>query len=161
MPDSPALFSIHAVSAEHVLPLRRSVLLDNQADSCRFRGDDELTTLHVAVYDAARTIAIATVCREALPGSQSDTAWRLRGVAVEPLARGYGFGRTLIKLCFEHARRHGGRVAWCTARESARGFYEALGFASSSPPFKLPSRGDLLFYEMHYVLPGEPIADVE
>ena len=161
MPDSPALFSIHAVSAEHVLPLRRSILLDNQADSCRFRGDDEPTTLHLAVYEDERIIAIATVCREALPGSHSDTAWRLRGVAVEPLVRGYGFGRTLIKLCFEHARRHGGRLAWCTARESARGFYEALGFASSSPPFKLPSRGDLLFYEMHYVLPGEPISDVE
>jgi GNAT superfamily N-acetyltransferase len=161
MLDSPALFSIHAVSTEHVLPLRRSILLDNQADPCRFRGDDDQTTLHLAVCNDARIIATATVCREALPGSQSDTAWRLRGVAVEPLARGYGFGRTLIKLCFEHARRHGGRLAWCTARESARGFYEALGFASSSPPFKLPSRGDLLFYEMHYVLPGEPISDVE
>jgi len=161
MPDSRALFSIHTVSAEDVLPLRGSILLDNQTDSCRFRGDDDPTTLHLAVYEGERMIAVATVCREALPGVQSDSAWRLRGVAVEPHARGYGFGRTLMKLCCDHARRHGGRLAWCTARETARGFYEALGFTSSSPPFKLPSRGDLLFYEMHYVLPGEPIADVE
>lgn len=161
MPDRPPLFSIHPVSAEHVLPLRRSILLDNQTDSCRFRSDEEPTTLHLAVYQGERIVAVATVCREALPGGQSDTAWRLRGVAVEEHVRRYGFGRTLIKLCFEHARRHGGRLAWCTARETARGFYEALGFASSSPPFKLPSRGDLLFYEMHYVLPGAPITDVE
>ncbi|RDU95148.1 GNAT family N-acetyltransferase [Trinickia dinghuensis] len=161
MLDSTALFSVHAVSAEYVRPLRRTILLDNQTDSSRFRGDDEPTTLHVAIYRSERIIAVATVCREALPGSQDDTAWRLRGVAVEEHARGYGFGRTLMKACFDHARRHGGRLAWCTARETARGFYEALGFASSSPPFKLPSRGDLLFYEMHYVLPGGPISDVE
>jgi len=161
MPDSCALFSIHVVSAEHVIPLRRAILLDNQSDLCRFRGDDDPATLHLAVYQGDRMIAAATVCREALPGSQSDTAWRLRGVAVEMHARGYGFGRTLIKLCFDHARRHGGRLAWCTARESARGFYEGLGFACSSPPFQLATRGDLLFYEMHYVLPGQPIADVE
>lgn len=76
-------------------------------------------------------------------------------------ARLTALGRTLIKPCFEHARRHGGRLAWCTARESARGFYEALGFTSSPLPFTLPARGDLLFYEMHYVLPGKPICDVE
>lgn len=160
MPASPALFSIHAVPADHVLPLRRTILLDDQTGSCRLRGDDEPTTLHLAVYQGTRIIAVATVCQEALPGQLNDTAWRLRGVAVEQRARGYGFGRTLMKLCFDHARRHGGRLAWCTARETARGFYEALGFASSSPPFKLPSRGDLLFYEMRYVLPGDPTSDV-
>jgi GNAT superfamily N-acetyltransferase len=161
MPDSPALFSIHAVSAQHVLPLRRVVLLDNQADSCRFRGDDDPTTLHLAVYQGECIVAVATVCREALPGSQDDTAWRLRGVAVEERLRGWGFGRTLMKVCVDHARRHGGRLAWCTARETARGFYEALGFASSSPTFRLPSRGDLLFYEMHYALSGRPVSDAE
>lgn len=161
MPDSPALFSIHAVSVEHVIPLRRAILLDNPADRCHFRGDDEPTTLHIAVYDPERVIGVATVCAEASPGSQSDSAWRLRGMAIEPKTRGFGFGRTLIKLCFDHARRHGGRLVWCTARESARGFYEALGFTASSPPFTLPSRGDLLFYEMHYALPGKPTCDVE
>jgi GNAT superfamily N-acetyltransferase len=161
MPDSPALFSIHAVSTEHVRPLRRAILLDKQSDSCQFRGDDDPTTLHLAVYQAERIVAVATVCREALPGSQDETAWRLRGVAVEEHLRGWGFGRTLMKVCFDHARRHGGSLAWCTARETARGFYEALGFASSSPPFKLPSKGDLLFYEMHYVLPGSPVVDAE
>lgn len=161
MPDSPTLFSIRAVSVEHVIPVRRSILLNDPSNPCRFRGDEEPTTLHVAVYDQERIIAIATTCAEPLPGSLSDSTWRLRAVAVEPNARRFGFGRILIKLCLDHAHRHGGRLAWCTARESARGFYEALGFTSSSPPFTLPSRGDLLFYEMHYVLPGNPIIDVE
>lgn len=161
MSDSSALFSTHAVTAEHVLPLRCTVLLDNQSDSCRFRGDEAPTTLHAAVYQGERIVAVATICREALPGCETDTAWRLRGVAVEPHLRGYGFGRTLIKICVEHAHKHGGRLAWCTARESARGFYEALGFACSSPPFKLPSKGDLLFYEMHYELPAELISEAQ
>lgn len=155
------LFSIHRISAEQAFPLRRAVLLDGIAESCRFRGDDDEGTLHVAVSQGERMVAVATVCLESLPGCSSDTAWRLRGVAVEPDARRFGFGRVLIKLCCEHARRDGGRLVWCTARESARGFYEALGFASSSAPFTLPSRGELLFYEMHYILPGDPIQDVE
>lgn len=155
------LFSIHRISAEQAFPLRRAVLLDGTAEACRFRGDDDESTLHVAVLQGERMIAVATVCLESPPGCSSETAWRLRGVAVVPDARRFGFGRVLIKLCCDHAKRRGGRLVWCTARESARSFYEALGFTSSSAPFKLPSRGELLFYEMHYVLPGVPGQDVE
>jgi GNAT superfamily N-acetyltransferase len=155
------LFSIHYISAAQAFPLRREVLLEGTSESCRFRGDDDEGTLHVAVSRGEQIVAVATVCLESLPGCTSDTAWRLRGVAVAPDARRFGFGRVLIKLCCEHARRRGGRLAWCTARESARGFYESLGFASSSAPFTLPSRGELLFYEMHYILPGVPAEDAE
>ncbi|MFM0643228.1 GNAT family N-acetyltransferase [Paraburkholderia bryophila] len=156
-----SLFAIRSVPAEQVYPIRSSVLLDGDTSQCRFRGDDQDSTLHLAICDDDAIVAAATVCQEAFPGSPGDHAWRLRGVAVEPSMQRYGFGRMLIKLCFDHARKEGGRIVWCTARESARGFYEALGFASASPPFTLPTRGDVLFYEMHYVLPGEPVADVE
>lgn len=156
-----SLFTVRSVSAERVYPIRSAVLLDGDTKSCRFRGDDQQSTLHLAVCDGDTIVAAATICQEAFPGSPGDNAWRLRGVAVEPAMQRYGFGRMLIKLCFEHAQREGGRLVWCTARETARGFYEALGFASASPPFTLPSRGGVLFYEMHYVLPGQPVPDVE
>ncbi|WGS52739.1 GNAT family N-acetyltransferase [Paraburkholderia sp. D15] len=161
MPRDRSLFSVRSVPAEQLHPLRSAVLLDGDTQQCRFRGDDEDTTLHLAVYDDDTIVAAATVCQEAFPGSPGDNAWRLRGIAVEPSMQRYGFGRMLIKLCFDHAQKQGGRIVWCTARESARGFYETLGFASASPPFTLPTRPGVLFYEMHYVLPGKPVADVE
>ncbi|TKC88647.1 GNAT family N-acetyltransferase [Trinickia terrae] len=161
MSDHHMLYSICSVPAERVLSLRSEVLLDGNAESSRFVHDDEVSTLHLAVCEHEEIVAVATVCREALPGSTSAKEWRLRGVAVEPRLRGYGFGRLLIKLCLDHVQKEGGRTAWCTARESARGFYEALGFASSAPPFQLPSRGDVLFHEMQYVLSGEAISDTE
>ncbi|WP_206997721.1 GNAT family N-acetyltransferase [Trinickia mobilis] len=155
MSDNHMLFSVCSVAAERVFPLRSKVLLEGNAESCRFRHDENDSTLHLAVYRSDRIVAVATICRESLPGSASDAEWRLRGVAVEARLRGYGLGRLLTKLCLDHAQNEGGRLAWCTARESARGFYETLGFASCAPPFQLPSRPDVLFHEMHCVLPVE------
>jgi predicted GNAT family N-acyltransferase len=159
MSDHHMLFSVRSVSAERVFPLRSEVLLDGDAESSRFRHDENESTLHLAVYRGERIVACATVCRESLPGSERDDEWRLRGVAVETTLRGYGLGRLLVKLCIDHVQEEGGRLAWCTARESARGFYETLGFASSAPPFQLPSRGDVLFHEMQYVLRVETTSE--
>jgi predicted GNAT family N-acyltransferase len=158
MPDHHMLFSVCSVSAEQVFPLRSEVLLDGDAESSRFRHDENDSTLHLAVYRGDSIVACATVCRESLPGSERDDEWRLRGVAVVAELRGYGLGRLLVKLCLDHVGNEGGRLAWCTARESARGFYETLGFASSAPPFQLPSRGDVLFHQMRCVLPAESMS---
>jgi GNAT superfamily N-acetyltransferase len=161
MTDNHLLFSIHSIRAEQTLQLRCAILANGHADSCRFRGDDDKSTLHLGLYEHEEIVAVASICQEALQGSNDDTAWRLRGIAVEPRLQGYGFGGVLVRLCVEHARSLGARMVWCTARESAKRFYEALGFTSSWPPFTLPTRGDIRFYEMHYVLPGNPIADVD
>ncbi len=161
MSQHRTLFSVCSVQAESVYPLRTAVLLEGRSDTCRFRGDDDASTLHVAVYQDERIVAVATVCRESLSGSVSDAEWRLRGIAVEEGLRGYGLGRLMVKLCLDHVEKEGGRLAWCTARESALKFYELLGFVSFTPPFTLPSRGDVRFYEMHYVLPGGHGLDVD
>ena len=128
MSQHRTLFSVCSVPVEWVYPLRTAVLLEGRPDSCRFRGDDDASTLHLAVYQNERIVAVASVCREALSGSVSDAEWRLRGIAVEEGLRGYGLGRLLVKLCLDHVQKEGGRLAWCTARESARKFYELLDF---------------------------------
>ena len=161
MSQHRTLFSVCSVPVEWVYPLRTAVLLEGRPDSCRFRGDDDASILHLAVYQNERIVAVASVCREALSGSVSDAEWRLRGIAVEEGLRGYGLGRLLVKLCLDHVQKEGGRLAWCTARESARKFYELLDFVSFTPPFTLPSRGDVRFYEMHHVLPGGHGLDVD
>jgi GNAT superfamily N-acetyltransferase len=160
------LFSVRSVPAERVHPLRSVVLLDGHSESSRFHGDDEASTLHLAVYLNERIVAVSTICREALRGANSDTTsdttsdtqWRLRGVAVESELRGQGLGRLLVKMCIDHAQKQGGQLVWCMARESARAFYESLEFTSTTPPFTLASHGDIRFYEMHHalrhILPG-------
>jgi GNAT superfamily N-acetyltransferase len=155
MPDHSFSFFIRSVGVEQVLALRRAVLLNGDANASHFRGDDRESTLHLAVYEGNEIVAVSTICEESAPDSGGDAAWRLRGVAVEPRLQGYGFGRVLVKLCIEHARRHRAERVWCTARESAKRFYDALGFVSSRPPFTLPVRIDIQFYEMHYLLPAE------
>lgn len=147
------LFSIRSVPVEDVLPLRQALLLDGDPGASRFRGDNDDSTLHLAVYRSEQIVAVASVCREARPGDTDTASWRIRGVAVEPELQRFGFGRLLIKLCVEHAQRQNGRLAWCTARESARAFYETLGFISPIPPFTLPAKGNMLFYQMQYRLP--------
>ncbi|MFP3248159.1 MAG: GNAT family N-acetyltransferase [Paraburkholderia sp.] len=146
------LFSVRSVPAERVYPLRTAILLDGNPQSCRFHGDDEASTLHLAVYLNERIVAVSTVCREARRGVTSDTQWRLRGVAVESELRGQGLGRLLVKMCIDHAQKQGGQLIWCMARESARAFYESLEFVASAPPFTLASHGDIRFYEMHHEL---------
>lgn len=161
MSHNPMLFSVCAVPAESVYPLRSAILLGGQTEHCQFSGDDCPSTLHLAAYKNERLVAVSTVCREALSGSvsgsmsgsMSNAEWRLRGVAVVADLRGYGLGRLLVKLCLDHVRANDGRLAWCTARETAKQFYESLQFAAVAAPFTLPSRGDVRFYEMHHVLP--------
>jgi ribosomal protein S18 acetylase RimI-like enzyme len=159
MPDHSFSFSIRSVGVEQVLALRGAVLLNGDSNSSRFTGDDRESTLHLAVYEGNEIVAVSTICEESAPDSGGDSAWRLRGVAVEPRLQGYGFGRVLVKLCIEHARRHRAERVWCTARESAKRFYDALGFVSSRPSFTLPARLDLQFYEMHYLLPAKTADD--
>jgi GNAT superfamily N-acetyltransferase len=62
-------------------------------------------------------------------------------MATAPDARGTGAGGALLQALLEHARAGGGRRAWCTARTTARGFYERWGFTVESEEFVLPDIG--------------------
>lgn len=153
--------SLAAVSAESVWPLRAKVLLDGDENASRFAADSDKATLHLAISVSDEIVAVSTICREAFHDIGADRAWRLRGVAVEPAWQGHGFGKRLMNACIDHVRRNDGKVVWCTARESARGFYESLGFVASEQSLMIAARPDMAFYEMRLLLPAAGHIDAD
>ncbi|WP_332451769.1 GNAT family N-acetyltransferase [Burkholderia ubonensis] len=150
MPPKGALFTIAEIPAEQTYPLRAAVLLVGDEQACALPGDHDPTTVHFAVRDDANIVAVASICEERLKDDPAPRAWRLRGMAVAPPMRGLGFGQLLVRLSIRRARQAGAELVWCTARESARDFYRALGFVADSPPFSMPTRPDLKFYLMKH-----------
>ncbi|MDX6225677.1 MAG: hypothetical protein QOJ92_2494 [Frankiales bacterium] len=126
---------IRAASVDEVLPLRALVLRDGgPLDSARF--DEDEAALHVVVLDPD-VVACATAFpapREGEPG-----AWRIRGVAVHPERQGSHLGQSVVRSVMVES---GAESFWCTARISAVGFWERLGFAAEEPePYSMPHGG--------------------
>lgn len=122
-------------SVDEVLPLRALVLRDGgPLDSARFTEDD--VAVHVAVL-APEVVACATVF--AAPRVGEPGAWRIRGVAVHPARRGEGLGEAVVRAAMESGDA---TSWWCTARVSAVGFWERLGFvAEEESAYSLPHGG--------------------
>ena len=99
------------------------------------------STLHVAAFDDDRIVAVATIAEEPHPTAPAAGDWRVRGMATAPDTRGLGSGGALLRALLDHARAHGGRRAWCTARITARAFYERWGFIAEGDEFELPHIG--------------------
>ena len=131
------------VTAAAVRALRSAVLRPAQpAEAAVFAGDDEPDTLHLAVFDGADIVAVASVLREAPPQRPSADSWRIRGMASTPTLRGQGIGTAMLARCERHAREHGGTLLWCNARVRARSLYERAGMTVVGEPFEIPPIGE-------------------
>lgn len=138
---------VQPITAAEVRQLRHAVLRPFEApEQIRYHGDEDPDTLHAGAFLGARLAGIATVCREPMPAGREPAAWRLRGMATLPEARGLGLGRQLLEACFAHIRAHGGTLLWCNARVNALGFYEHLGFIAEGEEFEIVPIGP------HYVM---------
>ncbi|WP_240360710.1 GNAT family N-acetyltransferase [Pyxidicoccus caerfyrddinensis] len=124
-------------------PLRHAVLRPHQSPNLVvYPGDEDVDTVHLGAYAAGRLVGVASLYREPPPDAlRTTTAWRLRGMAVDPTLRGSGHGAALLQACMVHARGQGGTLAWCNARATAAGFYRSLGFSPKGDPFELPGIG--------------------
>lgn len=112
-------------------PLRRTVLRnDTPSTDVVLDGDDDSTTLHLGVVDQdGRVIAISTWIRRPFPEHPADApAVQLRAMAIEPGLQRTGVGRLLVERGLERAASDGVAVVWANARDTALGFYTALGF---------------------------------
>lgn len=131
-----------AVDAQTVRPLRGEVLRPGQSpEELVFPGDEQPGTLHLAVREGERVVAIASVMREACPQIPCVKAWRIRGMASAPHVRGRGIGSMLLARCESHARERGGQLLWCNARVGARAFYERGGLRVHGDRFEIPPIG--------------------
>lgn len=133
---------IKPISAQETRPLRQRLLRPTQQiDQLIYDGDDASDSLHLGAFDGDAHIGIASVFQQAPPSECDAPAWRLRGMAVVPDARGRGIGGKLTLACIAHAARHGGKIIWCTARTSAADFYLRYGFEVRGEPFELGAFG--------------------
>lgn len=134
--------TVRSISAEQTRTLRHVVLRpDEPWDATAYPGDTAATTLHVGAFAGDDLVGIASVYAEPPPGDVDETAWRLRGMATLPSARGHGHGSALLAACVGHVARLGGRRLWCNARTPAAGFYERSGFTRRGRVFEIAPIG--------------------
>ena len=126
---------------DEILALRHAVLRPGRPlDTARFAGDDELTTVHVGVFDRASAVGCATVMYR--PLDDGEPALQLRGMATAPERAGQGIGRAVLRYLEEDVARGAHvRVLWCNARTSASGFYAGAGWKLASAVFEAQSAG--------------------
>jgi len=68
-------------------------------------------------------------------------AWRVRGMATAPQARGKGAGTGVLDALLGHASARGASLVWCHARTAALSLYERAGFRKISEEFEIPEIG--------------------
>jgi GNAT superfamily N-acetyltransferase len=145
---------IRRIAASDTIALRDVALRPGlPPGGSQYPGDDASETLHLGAFSDNTLVAIATLCREAMPGAQSPTSWRLRGMATLPEYRGRGLGRQLAQRCIAYAAKQGGTCVWCTSRVATVAFYRTLGFTECSDTFSLPEFSDALYLRMQRPLP--------
>jgi ribosomal protein S18 acetylase RimI-like enzyme len=131
--------TIRCISVAKARVLRDQVLRPGlPAGRSIYRGDDAPDTLHLGAFVKGRLGAVATVCRESMPGSSDANEWRLRGMATLEQLRGRGLGRLLAMRCVAHAADRQGTLLWCSARIATVPFYRSLGFKEQGEGFHLP-----------------------
>jgi GNAT superfamily N-acetyltransferase len=150
------------VPVSEIFPLRWEVLRPGlPRESAVFTEDDLDGAFHVAAYDGDGTdvLGCGSFYPEAFPGAgpgdgeggsdRASGAYRIRGMASAPAARGRGYGAAVLRAGEEAAVGRGARLMWCNGRTGARGFYERHGYATVGEEFVIDGVGP------HYVFARE------
>lgn len=130
------------VPLREVLPLRHAVLRPGlPVEAAVFPGDEGPDVFHIAAYDVGGVVrACATFFPEGLPAEDAP-AYRLRGMATDPAARGRGLGAAVLRAGLAEAAARGAGLVWCNARTSAAGFYARHGFVGRGEEFIIEGVG--------------------
>jgi GNAT superfamily N-acetyltransferase len=142
-----AEIEIRRVGVEKILDLRHRILRAGlPPESARFEGDEAETTLHFAAYELApsgRAGEQVIGCLSLMLNSfEGESAWQLRGMAVEEGLQQRGLGRQLLTQAEAAAESEDrARLLWCNARVPAAGFYQKHGWAIVSEVFEIPTAG--------------------
>jgi uncharacterized protein (TIGR02453 family) len=87
-------------------------------------------------FEGDDLVAVGLIGPEGEPG-----AWRVRGMATAPEARGRGAGAAVLDALVRHASAHGATSVWCNARVRAIPLYERAGLRVVSEVFEPPDIG--------------------
>jgi GNAT superfamily N-acetyltransferase len=127
--------AVREISIAATRPLRQSILRPHQTLE-ELAAHEPREAFAVGVFLDGELISVGFVAPEGEPG-----AWRVRGMATAPAARGRGAGTAVLEALVAHARSQGAGRVWCNARTPARSLYERAGFVVSSDEFELPQIG--------------------
>lgn len=130
------------VPFEATRALRRAVLRPHQSlDELAAAEPRDPRALAAGAYDedgGLDAVGFVHPDPDAAPG---DAAWRVRGMATAPQARGRGAGTAVLTVLLAHADAHGATRVWCNARTPARPLYARAGFVATTDVFDLPPMG--------------------
>jgi GNAT superfamily N-acetyltransferase len=129
------VLDVRAVPVAATRPLRQAVLRPHQTHA-ELAAHEPPGAFAAAAFVDDELIAVGFVAPDGGPG-----AWRVRGMATAPEARGRGAGSRVLATLVAHARKHGATRVWCRARVPATSLYERAGFAVESDVFDVPHTG--------------------
>ncbi len=90
----------------------------------------------------SQLIATGSLLAEDESESNSETHWRIRGMAVDIEHQGQGLGQKIVKSMIEYAKdQKSSKMIWCNARVEALTLYQRFGFVVKSEEFVIPGSG--------------------
>jgi GNAT superfamily N-acetyltransferase len=126
---------VREISLEQTRVLRQAVLRPHEAVA-ELAAHEPADGFAVGAFDRDALIAVGFIAADGEAG-----AWRVRGMATAPHARGQGAGAAVLQALLRHASAAGASRVWCNARLPARAFYERAGFRVVSEEFEIPRIG--------------------
>src|SRR4051812_4543863 len=122
---------VHRARVDEIFPLRHAVLRPGRPVSYSVYSEDD-GAVHIGAWDDDMLVGCATVFPDPWAGTAAQpseqSAWRLRGMAVDPSRQGSGVGREVLAAAVDAAVGGGAPLMWANARTSALGFYQRHGW---------------------------------
>jgi GNAT superfamily N-acetyltransferase len=134
---------IRRIPVAQTRELRQAVLRPHESLEY-LAGHETEDAFALGAFEEDRLIGVGFVGRD--PHGERG-AWRVRGMATVPEARGRGVGGAILAELIEHAVEHGATRIWCNARIPARTLYERGGLRVVSEVFDVPKIGPHLVME--------------
>ena len=129
-------YTVTSVALADIMQLRVAVLRKGTpATDCNYPEDAYPDVVHFAIFHEGTALATSSWFMKECPEKPGITAMQLKGMAVAENLQGAGLGALLIDAGLALAKERGAVIAWARARDSAMGFYERLGFASTGTGF--------------------------
>ncbi len=114
------------------LGIRQAVLWPEKPRSfCRVEGDEQAR--HYGLHYQGLLIGVASLYWDTEKGNTRSV--RLRKLAILEKFQGQGLGHYLLTHMIRDISNQGADRLWCDARESAKPFYQRLGFDCDSERF--------------------------
>ncbi|MDR1669051.1 MAG: GNAT family N-acetyltransferase [Oscillospiraceae bacterium] len=136
------MISVKPIPRELTYDIRHAVLREGlPRESCYWDTDTLPGAFHLGGWLEGRQAGVATFQPEADPDEPDVPAYRLRGMAVLPDARGCGVGALMLLSGEDRVRQTGITRLWCDARIGAVGFYRKHGWESVGEAYDIPTAG--------------------